>query len=365
MPETTTGRPPAQRRQIVESLRNRIVCGGLKPGDRLPSRREIALDAQVSPVTADEALRRLARQGFVETRGTAGRFVAPNLPHVCHFGVVFPELGHARSQFFSMLEQAAGLITSDDSPRRLRLYRGVTPHRDNEDNRRLQMHVRRRVLAGLVFTWPNLSPQGLDEITTGDVPRAILATGQYRPGVPAIYPDLQAWFDRAIDHAGPAPRRVASLQLPDPGSNLDQLEMLERAVRSRGHQTRPHWTQFAVGGGWHSTRNAAHAVQLLLSLPQHERPNVLLVSDDSLVAGALRGLQECDPDRRRDLQVVCHWNWPAPLPETDLPVAWLGFDAREVLEVSLKALEPQRHDRPSAGVHWIPPRFENEQSEHL
>jgi len=64
-------------RRIQEAIRHKIVTGQLKPGDIVPSERELARIHRVSLMTARHALTELARNGIVERRHGAGTFVAP------------------------------------------------------------------------------------------------------------------------------------------------------------------------------------------------------------------------------------------------------------------------------------------------
>src|ERR1700678_2714067 len=72
---------PAYKR-IQTTIRERIDCGKLKPGDVVDSERELARIHGVSLMTARHALADLAQEGVVERRHGAGTFVA--LPKV-HF----------------------------------------------------------------------------------------------------------------------------------------------------------------------------------------------------------------------------------------------------------------------------------------
>lgn len=67
---------PAYKR-IQGVIRRRIDAGQLKPGNIVPSERELARIHRVSLMTARHALTELARDGIVERRHGAGTFVAP------------------------------------------------------------------------------------------------------------------------------------------------------------------------------------------------------------------------------------------------------------------------------------------------
>ncbi len=59
--------------QIVEQIRKAIFEGNLKPGDKLPSEKELIQTFQVSRATLREALRSLEVLGFLEIKkGAAG-----------------------------------------------------------------------------------------------------------------------------------------------------------------------------------------------------------------------------------------------------------------------------------------------------
>lgn len=61
--------------QLMEQIRQDIVAGIYKPGDKLPSVRDLALDASVNPNTMQKALSELERDGLVYSQRTSGRFI--------------------------------------------------------------------------------------------------------------------------------------------------------------------------------------------------------------------------------------------------------------------------------------------------
>ena len=63
--------------QIVEQIRKAIFEGNLKPGDKLPSEKELLDTFQVSRATLREALRSLEVLGFLEIKkgASGGAFV--------------------------------------------------------------------------------------------------------------------------------------------------------------------------------------------------------------------------------------------------------------------------------------------------
>lgn len=61
--------------QLVEQLELYIISGQFSPGDRLPSVRDLALEAQVNPNTMQKALQELEDKRLIITERTNGKFV--------------------------------------------------------------------------------------------------------------------------------------------------------------------------------------------------------------------------------------------------------------------------------------------------
>ena len=61
--------------QLVETFRINIVSGTWPPSSKIPSVRELALQAGVNPNTIQRALGELDRQGLTEAEREQGRFV--------------------------------------------------------------------------------------------------------------------------------------------------------------------------------------------------------------------------------------------------------------------------------------------------
>lgn len=72
------GRGIAHR--LYRALRDAIVDGRLRQGERLPSTRELGASLAVSRNTVTEVYERLAREGYLEARHGCGTFVAAHAP---------------------------------------------------------------------------------------------------------------------------------------------------------------------------------------------------------------------------------------------------------------------------------------------
>jgi GntR family transcriptional regulator len=63
-------------RQIEEGMRRMITLGALRPGDAVPSVRELAQSLRVNPNTVARAYQRLTEHGVLAVKRGEGTFVA-------------------------------------------------------------------------------------------------------------------------------------------------------------------------------------------------------------------------------------------------------------------------------------------------
>lgn len=63
-------------RQIFDQVRQAVAGGTMRPGDRLPSVRDLAVELAVNPNTIAKAYQELEREGVIETPRGRGSFIA-------------------------------------------------------------------------------------------------------------------------------------------------------------------------------------------------------------------------------------------------------------------------------------------------
>lgn len=89
--------------QLVEKLQLDIITGIYRPGEKLPSVRDLASEASVNPNTMQKALTELERGGLVYTQRTAGRFVTDDQTLIRHISMELAA-SHIR-EFISTMRQ--------------------------------------------------------------------------------------------------------------------------------------------------------------------------------------------------------------------------------------------------------------------
>ena len=103
--------------QLIQRIKQGIVSGDLSPGGRLPSVRDLAMEAGVNPNTMQRALQELEREGMVFSQRTAGRFVTEDVKliegakrafaqeHIRVFLEGMQKLGYGREEILSLLQE--------------------------------------------------------------------------------------------------------------------------------------------------------------------------------------------------------------------------------------------------------------------
>ena len=62
--------------QIIKQIKNQIINGELREQDSLPSIRKLASELGISVITTKRAYEELEREGYIDTVGGKGSFVA-------------------------------------------------------------------------------------------------------------------------------------------------------------------------------------------------------------------------------------------------------------------------------------------------
>lgn len=112
------GQTPRLADAIASKIEQRILEGTLRPGDRLPSERELAAEFGVSRPSVREAIQKLAAKGLLHTRGRGGTQVTDRLD--AHFTDAWeqmladhPDVHRDMLEFRGLLESQAAYWAAD------------------------------------------------------------------------------------------------------------------------------------------------------------------------------------------------------------------------------------------------------------
>ena len=79
--------PVPQFEQLIEQIKAAVTAGVLKPGDALPSIRQLANDLELNSKTVAKAYKLLERDSIIEAKGYRGTYVHPKAKTNCKFNL--------------------------------------------------------------------------------------------------------------------------------------------------------------------------------------------------------------------------------------------------------------------------------------
>ena len=123
---------------IIDQVRDLISSGRLKPGDRLPSERELAQTFGVGRSTVREAIRSMESLGLIEVRAGEGTFLAGPTARSTHDPLT-ANLFNAWSTHFKLFEvravlepSLAALAARRATPEQIQVLRGILADQERE-----------------------------------------------------------------------------------------------------------------------------------------------------------------------------------------------------------------------------------------
>jgi GntR family transcriptional regulator len=76
-----------QFEQLIEQVKAAVMAGVLRPGDALPSIRQLANDLDLNSKTVAKAYKLLVRDSIIEAKGYRGTYIHPKAKSNCKFDV--------------------------------------------------------------------------------------------------------------------------------------------------------------------------------------------------------------------------------------------------------------------------------------
>ena len=351
-----SGRKPIKKGQIISQIRQRILEGELSPGSRLPPRSDLEDQFQSSPVTVQNALDSLVRDGFVRVHGRRASFVADYPPHLTRYGVVLP--GHPLkptgwSRFFAAIGNEA-MRLQVEGPIQFPIYYGITDKKEGEDYKKLEHDIQAKRLAGLIFVAQGFAISQTPLIADSGVP-CVSVVESRKTDMVRVRLDGYSFIDKALDEFSAGKRRRIAVICLQEWLERD-CEYLKQALAKRGMETRDYWLQSFHGASVEPVRNCAN---LLMRSRKLESFDAVLIADDNLVEQSALGFLDSGAFESDEVDLIVHCNFPNT--ETNLlPVRRLGFDSRQILEACVSSINNQREEREVSQNIFVPALFENE-----
>lgn len=355
-------RPPVKHDAIVRHLRSLVVDGGLRPGERVPTRSEIEAQFGVSTMTVQRAFERVVAEGFLVVAGSSGTMVAVNAPHRHRYVLSFPgRIGDDRWVRFWALLASEAQRWGAGSESRVEVAYGIDPAIGAAEVLKLGAEVGDHRVAGIVFGSDPWTVIGTPLLDTPGIPRVAFSGITGNTSVPGISlgGDGTLLYARALERlVARGRRRIALITVP--GLALpEQLATWRELLAVRGLAYDQGLVQVM------EQKHAPWATHLALALfrgPAEQRPDALIIADDNLVDHACAGLIQLGLRVPDDLDVIAHANFPLAAPAI-LPVTRLGFDVPQAFALAMDLLARQQRGEAVPSVTVVHPRFADESTQ--
>ena len=195
------GRNPFKRDQIVNYIKDNIISGTWKPGERVPPRTFLEKRFAASSVTVQQALDVLNHDGFVRVKGRLGTFVNEKLPHQNNYGLVFPDKPSKtedRNAYFSIFDSESKKLQKSINGKIIKYY-NINETRGTEFFKLIK-DIQEQRLAGLIFTSNPYMVEKTPILDFPGLPRVTFKKGEGTETLPAIHMDGDAFIGQSIDY---------------------------------------------------------------------------------------------------------------------------------------------------------------------
>jgi DNA-binding LacI/PurR family transcriptional regulator len=335
-------RAPGRIHAVVTAIRQRIVAGVLKPGQRVAQRSALVEEFAAPAATVQEAIGQLVTEGSLVTRKRAGTVVADHPPELQRIALLFTSRTDERSRPVSLFHQAL----RDAAAQLMRERTGLTVICHVGCDADLLARLRSGALAG-VLAAAHPGYLGLPTIRSGVPIAGVAAADVADPQFICLAPDNAALLELGISELIRAGhRRIALLAtsgaiddaLGSSASSVDCGVILAHC-RRLGAVMADHAVQFVDPN---QPRSVIQVVRLLLAA--RPRPQALLLMDDHLVAPVSKALAGTG---------IC-WASHANRRNPQGPGLHLGFDAQLLVSTVVDTLLAVRRGAPAPAIIRIP-----------
>lgn len=304
----------------------------------MPTHRLLQAELGASSATLQKAFDRLAEQGFVVAHGAMGTFVAATLPNVSCIALVLPEVVGVGpwNRFWATGKRVAEEWA--DGGHTIRCYHLAGGSVASEGYHQLCRDVADGGIAGLLFMTAPYFLKG-SELLSMDVPRVVFPgrapdCATYGASVVVLVPG-QVLDTVVARFAAAGRRRLAAITARNQGPVW--MEQCLPLLRAHGITTRPEWW-LGMPVSTEVADCSRGLAQLLFSLPERQRPDALLITDDNLVPHVTAGMLDAHPGGALDVTVIGHANFPAAT-RAAVPCLRFGPDMVGMMRAAVAEIE--------------------------
>lgn len=309
--------------EVARELRQEVLRN-YRPGDRLPPDTANAARYGVSVVTLRDAMRVLCREGLLKRRRGSGTYVRERPVVAGRVAIVCSDVRHLSG------ESAYWRLIVQHVQRRLKTA-GFTPELHIEVDGELDVETMLRAgadlpLAGAVLVHVLTPDSDAGKLVESGLP--VVACTENLPCAFRASNDTAGMVREAVRYLVERGRRNLALVTKEkPDSSHPGIDdwMEESFVAALAQHNVPFVSDWVCGVSHKAGPGAAFDTMLRLWRARNERPDGLLITDDSIFPEVAMGIMELDVEVPGELIVISHANLGAE-PFSPFPVTRFAFD---------------------------------------
>ncbi len=292
---------------IIAHVVDGILSGSFEPGSRLKGREDYGRLFNTTPVTVQRAFNQLIERGFVTSVKSSGTFVSEHPPCLCRYALVFPSSPQLSDwTFFQQAAVDSLAAIEQEAQVELKCYMGLGLRTDSMDTlKTFKSDLEDRTLAGAIFL-SELRNFHKEAWSNVGVPFYSVSQPAFSQGFPRIELGKASFYSRAADKFKALGRKRIAIVANE--RYFTEWEAVAKTVfvqKKLAYQEE--WVQvFSVS----EQQGVNRFLKLLLSLPPSKRPDGVFIVDDNFLEQTHATLKELGVKIGRDVDVVCHANFP-------------------------------------------------------
>ncbi len=341
---------------IAKELRQQILKGRLKPGERIPGRSELVSDYKASLGTIQRAINTLIDDGFLVSKGTFGTQVSRMPPHLHTYGLAIPQPStESWDSFWLTMSEVAAKYDVEGNIR-FNIYRGLVSEGKNSDYQKLVYDINCNCISGLVILGAGNIREGVF-IRDPSVPTVLFEEQLHEPQLSSVCCDYDSFIEKSVSELAERGRKKIAF-LSNIRFSLDRISYYHRQLSNAGLNSRPRWIQ-AIGTDNYSLPWTKNLIELMMNGTEGERPDGLIIANENHLSFAAEGIASSGLVIGKDIDVVSHANFPLVHPSPS-GVIRIGFDCKTLLSSCIENITEIRNGRKTGFVRKVAAVKEND-----
>lgn len=356
------GRDPVKREEILSYIRERVLNGVWKPGDKLPPRTWFEQKFDAAPLTVQRTFQILIDDRVLESEKRIGTKVSARQPHLSRYGVILYGTRELESVFSQVLVKAANAVAKKKQAD-IEHFFVLGLHKDAEDYKRLLYGIENKLFAGLFFATTPSSLEGTP-IVKNDLPKVAIGNSSARfPDITMVNFNTQSLVPEVLRYFSESRCRNIAAILSGESNSLKECEDFRKRATGFGLEC-PSGYVMEISAV--SPLQVKPLVHLLFSRYNTRPPEGLYVGDDNFLPHVIDVLnRKFGTDAGKKVKLVSQVNFPQ-LVKYDYPVKFFGFDLVGMFGQCIDAMTPENgNDRKNIRNFLIDPIEDSASKYHI